>query len=253
VSSSLLDRLMRPVRPGPIPGFAPPPRELAPGLWRVDRKLRMPGGLVLPVSATLLRLPDGSLLVHAPVPIDGAGAQAIRAIGPVSAVLAPNSFHHLFVADYLARFEGAALFLAPGLRERIPSLPVGTVVAGEPPVSWQGAVEPIPFGPIGPFGELAIFHPSTATLVLTDLAFHMRTFESAFDRIGWRLFGVPSEFGPSRSARLTLLRDARAARPFLERMLEKGFRRVLVAHGEALEVDAEQQFRRAFRAYLEVR
>lgn len=250
MSPSFLDRLMRPIRPRPIAGFTPPPRELAPGIWRVDRTLGMPGGLVLPVSATLLRLPDGSLLMHAPVPIDADAEHAIRALGRVSGVLAPNSFHHLFVADTLARFTDAALFLAPGLRERVTTLPPATVVEGNAPAAWQGDVEPLPFGPIGPFGELAILHRSTSTLVLTDLAFHMRTFAGTFDRIGWRLFGVPVGFGPSRTARLTLLRDPKAARPFLERMLEKGFRRIVVAHGDPVEIDAEQAFRRAFRAYL---
>lgn len=249
--STLIDRLMLPVRPRPVAGFAPAPRTIVPGLWRIDRKLRMPGGVRLPASATVLRLPDGALLVHAPVPIDDRAERELRALGRVAAVVAPNSFHHLYVADFVRRFADATLYLAPGLRERIAALPPGVVVADRAPDAWQGDVEPLPFGPLHGFAELALLHRSTATLVLADLAFHVREYESAIDRFAWRLFGVPRGFGPSRTGRLTLLRDAKAARPYLQKMLERSFERIVVAHGDPLEAGARQEFRRAFRAYLD--
>ncbi len=251
--SSLIDRALRPVVPVPVSGWTPPPEELAPGLWRLERRLRMPGGLTLPIGGTILRLPDGDLLVHSPPFLDDESDARVCALGRVAAVVASNSFHHLFATDALARFPGAALYLADGLRERVPTLPAGTVVRDEAPRAWQGDVEPIAFGPIGGFGELVLYHRSTRTLLLTDLAFNMLRFESTLGRIAWRLFGVPARFGPSRSARLTLLRDPKAARPFLEKMLEKTFVRVTVAHGDPVEVDAEKEFRRAFRRQLEAR
>ena len=128
--------------------------------------------------------------------------------------------------------------------------PPGTVVASQAPAEWEGAVEPLLFGPIGAFAELVLHHPATQTLVLTDLAFNMVHYENTFDRIGWRLFGVPSRFGVSRTARFTLLRDRELARPFVRAIAEKSFRRILVAHGDPVESDARGEFERAFRAYL---
>jgi Domain of unknown function (DUF4336) len=250
VSTTVLDRLLRPVKPRAITTFAPPHRELDSGVWRLERKLKMPGGLVLPVGMTIFRLPSGGLLLHSPIALDESVARAIAQLGPVSVVLAPNSFHHLFVADYLERFPGARLFTAPGLSERAGGLPPAAAVGPQCPVEWEGAVEPIVFGPIGSFAEVVVHHPASATLVLTDLAFNMVRYENAFDRIGWRLFGVPPRFGVSRTARFTLLRDGAAARPFLRAIAERSFRRILVAHGDPVESDARAEFERAFRRYL---
>ena len=251
MSRTILDRLLQPVKPRPIVSFAPPPRELDSGLWRLERKLRLPGGLVLPVGMTIVRLPSGGLFLHSPIALDDEVARSIASLGKVSVLLAPNSFHYIFVADYLSRFPDARLFSVTGLAERVPTLPAATVVGAASPPEWEGAVEPIPFGPIGSFGEVVIHHAASATLVLTDLAFNMVRYENAGDRLGWRLFGVPPRFGPSRTARWTLLRDRVAAGPFLKAMLERSFRRILVAHGDPVEQNAHDVFQRAFRRYLE--
>lgn len=251
MSQSILDRLMAPVKPRPITSFAPAPRQIDRDLWRLERKLRMPGGLVLPVGMTIIRLPSGRLLLHAPIRLDTVVEAALRGLGPIGAILAPNPFHHLFVSDYVRAFPGAALFSAPGLRERVPSLPESVTVGEAAPDAWEGAVDPVLFGTAATFCEVVIYHRSTSTLVLTDLAFHMRRYENTFDRIGWRLFGVPPVFGTSRTARFTLLRDQAAARPCLEKMLEKDFRRVLVAHGDPVDDRAREELHQAFRRYLE--
>jgi hypothetical protein len=98
--------------------------------------------------------------------------------------------------------------------------------------------------------EVAFFHHESATLVLTDLAFHMTTFAGTFDRLAWRLSGVPNGFGHSRTARMLLLRDRLPVESFLERVLAWPFRRILVGHGDPVDHDAIGVFRRAFRRYL---
>jgi len=250
LSRSWIDRLLVPVRPRPIAAFTPGPVELEPGVWRLERRLRMPGGLVLPIATAIFRLPSGKLFLHSPGTLDAAALASLRALGEPSVVLAPNAFHHIFVDEYRRAFPDVRIFYAPGLPARVPSLPPGEEVSAEAPAAWESVVEPLVFAPVASFREVVILHRPSATIVFTDLAFNMRRHPNAFDRIGWRLFGVPATFGVSRTARLTLLRDARAARPFLEKMAQKEFRRILVAHGDPVEKDARNEFRRAFAKYL---
>jgi len=246
---SRLDRLMQFVRPRPIRDFAPPPTQVAPDLWTIERRLRMPGGPTLPTRSTVVRLPAGGLLVVSPPPVDAGGLEALDALGAVEDVLVPNSFHYLNAADFVARYPGATLRLAPGLHDRIAGLP-GEELTASAPAAWGGAVEHQILGPVRGISEVAVFHRPSATLMLMDLAFNMATFESAFERIAWRLSGVPTSFGPSRTARTFLLNDRRMAADFLERVLAWPFQRVLVAHGEALEDRASEVFRHAFAPFL---
>jgi hypothetical protein len=247
---SILDRLIQLVRPRPVSSFAPSLTQIAPNLWSLEHRLRMPGGLSLPTRTTVIRLRSETLLVVSPPPVEAGGLEGLDALGAVEEVLIPNSFHYLNMPGFLARYPNATLRVAPGLCERIPGLPRGQELPELPPSSWRGVIEHLVLGPIRGVSEVALFHRPSATLILTDLAFHMLTFKNRLERAVWRLTGVPTGFGPSRTARLFLLGDRVVAAAFLERVLTWPFQCVLVAHGEPLEANAVNVFRRAFAPYL---
>lgn len=247
---SPIDRLMQLVTPRPVADFAPPPRRLATDLWALDRQLRMPGGPVLPLRTTLIRLRDGSLVVISPPPLEEAGGAAIADLGRVRHVVAPNSFHHGYAAALAARHPEADLLVAPGLPARVPTLPPARELGPQPPPAWAGELEIAILGPVRGLSEVVFFHVASGTVVLSDLAFNMTRFRRAVDRIAWRCSGVPRGFGPSRTARLLLLRDRAAAGRCLRQVAQWPMRRIVVAHGEAVEDDARARFMRAFAAYL---
>jgi hypothetical protein len=138
----------------------------------------------------------------------------------------------------------------PGLVERVPAVGSARVLSEGEPGPWRPEAETEVFVAPNGFAEAVLFHPASATLVVTDLAFDVVSFPMAADRFFWRAFGVPAGLGPSRTARWTLLRDREAARPFLRRILEWPFERIVVGHGDPVERDARAAFRRAFAATL---
>jgi hypothetical protein len=239
------------VTPQPVSDFAPLPTQIAPDLWSLERRLRMPGGPTLPARTTVLRLRSDALLVVSPSPVGVGGLEGMDALGAVEEVLIPNSFHYLNAPGFLARYPPPAMLrVVPGLHARVPGLPRGQELTELTPPSWRGVVEHLVLGPVHGVSEAVLFHRPSATLILTDLAFHMLRFEHRLERALWRLNGAPVGFGPSRTARLLLLSDRSIAAAFLERVLAWPFERVLVAHGEPLEADAGAVFRRAFAPYL---
>ena len=93
-SRSLFGRLAVLVTATPDPTFTPPPIAIADGLWALERRVVVVLGLTLPCRSTLIRLKSGGLVVHSPPPLDDVARTALDTLGPVRAIIAPNSFHH---------------------------------------------------------------------------------------------------------------------------------------------------------------
>lgn len=154
----IVERALSRVRPSVVHGFTPPARQLADGLWLLQRKIRVPPGIEIPTHTTVVRLQNGALLVHSPFRLDPTTKRELDALGPVAHLVAPNSFHYLFLAEYRQAFPGAAIYLAPGLRERSPSVPGGTTLGEQPPAAWEGELEHAVLGPTRGVAEVAFLH-----------------------------------------------------------------------------------------------
>jgi hypothetical protein len=197
-----------------------------------------------------LRLKDESLVVVSPPFLDPQLVESIYRLGEPVGVIAPNSFHYVFLDAFKTAFPQAEVYIPPRMQERLPPLAGATTLSETPPPLWTDEMEQCVFGPIGNLAEMVFFHKASATLILTDLAFNMIHFESTFQRFAWRVFGVPSNFGPSRSVRFTLLSDAAKSREYLRPLLEWPFERIIVAHGSPLVSNARIEFRRTYAPYL---
>jgi len=243
-----LDRIFQSARVGIDRDHRPAPVRIADGLWSLERHLKMPGRVTLPSRTTIVRVDGGGLALISPPPARDETFAAIDVLGRVDALIAPNSFHYLFVNAAMERYPNAKLYLAPGLQRRVATLPAGTDLGDRSP---SADLDTVVLGPVRGWSEVLLFHRPSRTLIISDAAFNIRNVEGLFERIFWRGFGVPNGFGPSRTARLTLLSNRGIAGKALRRAREWPFERILVAHGEVVQTEARAQFERAYRKYLE--
>jgi hypothetical protein len=58
---------------------------------------------------------------------------------------------------------------APGLPQKRPDLRFDDILSDTPQVEWRGQVEQHLFRGAPPLNEVVFFHPTTRTLILTDL------------------------------------------------------------------------------------
>jgi hypothetical protein len=180
---------------------------------------------------TALRLADGSVLLHSPVPLDVAVKDAIDAIGPVRFIVAPNLYHHLFVGDAARAWPDAAIVAPAALRKKRKDLAIA-VDLESPPAAWQGIVDVFPIAG-SMLGETVLLHRPTGTLVSADLVENFSSMDHAITRAYLKLGGLYGTPGWHRMMRF-VYRNKKAARASLEAMLDQPFERVVVAHGEPL-------------------
>ncbi len=220
---------------------------LAPELWVARRPLPIAVGDV-GARMTVLRLPDGALMLHSPVSLDAALERALRELGPVMWLLGPSKVHHLYLADYVKAFPGAALCGAPGLAEKRRDLVFQHVLAPRPPPGWPESVK-LQFVDGAPqMNEVALLHAPSRTLVLTDLVFNVQPGARNDARLFHWLVGATGRFGPHRLIRL-FFRDRAAVRRSIDRILAWDFDRIVMSHGEVVESGGHRLLEQAF-AYL---
>jgi Domain of unknown function (DUF4336) len=217
---------------------------LGPGVWSSAQILRLPG-IRFPVRVGVFQLADRSLMLVSPTPRIGELAAEISALGPVSAIVEPNALHHLGLAAARAAFPGARSFGPPGLARKISGQPLPERLVDGPGMPWEGAVDLVAVEGMPRAEETALFHRSSGTLWVTDLAFNVRTSDHLPTRLFMRLNGAYGRFAHSRIAR-TMVRDPGALRRTVDRLLALAPERLLPAHGDPVEADATRVLAEAF-------
>ncbi len=197
----------------------------------------LPGGARMPLGSTLVRLPDRSLLIYAPIGFDAASAAAIDAAGSVAHVVAPNLLHHLFLADALARWPRATLYAPPGLAAKRPDLPPARAVDGRDP-AWRDALDVVHIGGAPAVDETVLFHRPSRTLLCGDLVFHLARPANLRSRLVFSLMGVGGGLAQSRAWRF-FRKDRTAVRAALDTILAWPIAQVAPCHGDPMAVTAD--------------
>ena len=225
-------------------------KEHAPGLWTAvsQADVAVPKFLRKHDFSTrmaVVKLSDGGLFLHSPIRLDGGLRMELDALGEVRAIVAPNKFHHLFAADCREAYPNAKLYAAPGLPEKRKDLKFDGLLADEPRIEWRGDLEQQRIQGMPMVNEVAFLHPSSRTLILTDLVFNVPEGRPWGLPVVSGLLGVGGGFGPSRLGRL-LIRDKQAARASLGLIMRWDFDRLIMAHGDVVETGGHQKLRDAF-------
>lgn len=223
-------------------------REVAHNLWVTEQPQGF-YGLEVGCRMTVLRLDDGSLLLHSPVRLEAALRRELDERGAVRYAVAPNRLHHLYAAGVLQAYPEARLWVAPGLERKRPDLSIAGVLTDDAPAEWSGQVDQCCFRG-RPFDNEVIFlHRASRTLLLCDLAFNFGPTTPLLTRLVLTLIGGYGSFCTTRVDPL-FIRDRAAARRSLEHVLTWDFDRIVVAHGEVLERGGREQLRAAYRWLL---
>lgn len=208
-------------------------------LWTLDHPLVV-GGLHMGARATAVRGPSGVTLLSA-VPLTDQDVAALRKLGPVESVVAPNLLHHLFASAAVQKVGGRLVGPA-GLKDKGVKLDA-TFEGGAAP--WGDALQAVVVNGVPKMGETVFFHPGSRTLVVTDLSFNIVDSGSWFTRVAMRMNDAYGKFGPSRLFK-SMVTDKAALRESVDRIVALKPDRIVTAHGAVLESGGEAALQRAF-------
>lgn len=143
---------------------------VAEGIWSIRAPLTVLGFIQLNTRMTIVRLQDGSLWIHSPVPFTEEYKQSLDALGEVRFIVAPSCFHHMFVLPWKEAYPEAQLCVAKGLPKKRKDLGEVTLL-GEDEIWPDFAQQRIEGMPV--LNEMLFFHRESQTLIATDFLFYM--------------------------------------------------------------------------------
>jgi hypothetical protein len=214
------------------------------GLWTLDVPDFQAGVVKIGLRASLMRLRDDTLVLWSPVAMSDDDVNAVRAIGRVAHIVAPNALHHLFLNAAVAAFPDAKVWLAPALSRKLKDAPphalLSELTSSPLPGLVVRAVDGAPR-----VDESVALHAASRTLVVCDLAFHITRRDHWPTRMFMALNGGMGTFKPSRIMKL-MVNDKRALRVTVDALCALDFERIVVSHGDVVEHDGPRVLRDAF-------
>ncbi|OAB56170.1 hypothetical protein AY600_01905 [Phormidium willei BDU 130791] len=92
---------------------------------------------------TVIRLPNGNLMLHSPCNISPEIKQAIDRIGKVAYIVAPGTYHYLHVPSAQQAFPEAETYICPGIESKCPDLEFDWILADRAPDVWKDDLEQV--------------------------------------------------------------------------------------------------------------
>jgi hypothetical protein len=208
------------------------PQELMPGVWTVTGSLPFPVKRVM----TIVKLADGSLLLHSVIAMSDAGMAKLDALGKPSVVVVPHGGHRLDATFYKERYPDVRVVAPAAARAKIEEVVRVDATSEEalPPLGVRlHAVDGFKNG------ELAYELDAAGgkVLVMSDAVANRDPVPGV---TGWLIAGMAggpkgSRLSVPRMVRMMILADKKAARASLEKLAEIPDVKVLtIAHGRAV-------------------
>jgi len=191
---------------------------------------------------------DGGLVLYSPVMLDDQLRRELEALGPVVAIVAPNTFHHLFLRAATEVFPVARVFVPEGLEAKIGPVPRAETMSREQPPALPSKIDHFIFDRHA-VHETMLFHRPSRTLVTSDLLYNYQPEHGAGEKMFFRLlgnYGAPKVAFYHRFA----LREKAGVHELVAQVREWQPQRIVMAHGRIVESrDAAEVFAAAWQRF----
>lgn len=214
-------------------------------IWSIERPVWFSGAR-LRTRTTIVRLDDGSLLLHTPAPPTDALVEELRTLGPVRWLVVPNCWHHLGAPAAAERFPEARLVGPASALRRNPALRLDLDLHEDEFGELIPELEALPLAGVPFWDETVLYHRPTQTLLGADIVCSAGAEDHFSWRLGARLTGCYERVRVPPDARKKLCDKAATARS-LRAMLERSAERLVIGHGDIIEAGWRDELAQAFR------
>ena len=214
-------------------------------IWILERPVWF-SGVRQRVHTTVVRLDDGSLLLHSPAPVSDELAAELKALGPVRWLVVPNCFHHLGTPAAAARFPEAQVVGPASALARNKALRRHMDIHDAQLGAQFPELECLPLQGVPFLDETVLYHRPTQTLLGADIVLCPDAKDHWSLRFAARLLGFYEQVRVPYDVKKKIPDKAAAARS-IRAMLERPARRLIVGHADVIEEGCRDRLAEAWR------
>ena len=223
-------------------------------IWIVEYPVRF-AGMDLFGRMSIIKLNNGDLLIHDPARIDQVLKQQIDELGEFRYIIAPGSYHHLFVTDFQQLYPQAETFICPGLEKKRPDINFDWILGNKPDPRWRDDLDQVFVHGSKHIWEVAFLHKPSQTLILVDLLEnigddyqHPVSWLLAF----WWKVVLKMWNNPKAAPEYQMgWGNKQLVRQGLQQILDWNAQRIILQHGELIEGNVNQVLTKAWQKVLE--
>jgi hypothetical protein len=217
---------------------AAPLTRLAEGVWLASEPVRIIG-MRLSATMTVLELPRSELLLYSPVAMTPGRRAAVEELGTVTHLYAPNTYHHVWIGQWVEAFPAARVHAPAALRKQRPELRINRAHDVEPLRGLDATLDEVHIDGFA-LGESVLHHRPSGTLLVADLVHNIGRPTHTWTSLYSRAMGFYDRVAISRAIRWGAFRDHAAARRSVDRVLACSFDRLVVGHGAPIDGGAHE-------------
>jgi hypothetical protein len=207
------------------------------GLWCLESHFVV-WGCRGSVRMTLIETGDG-IVIYSPVALSASHIEQIHQMGEVSAIIAPNLFHHLFLRPCIAEFPRARALVPQGLMEKIGPIPGAEVMAEGFDIGGRDELDCHIFAG-HKLRETVLFHRPTGTLITADLLYNLQHEHFTAEKLFFRTIGCFGKPGVAFYHRFAV-RDKASLRRLIGAVRHWGVSRIVMSHGRIVNAEAASE------------
>jgi hypothetical protein len=208
-------------------------------------------GFEMGARMTIVRLPEddlagGGLLVHSPTELSPSLKNQVDELGEVRHIVTPTRHHHAHLWQWAQAFPNATVWGAPGLDSTTAKTKLDDTLDDTPRGAWNRVLDQTTIDGNTLDSEIVFLHLPSRTLIVADLCFNISSRNaSLMTKVAARSLGVLDVLSPSRAFKVATA-DKEALRASIRRILDWDFDRIILSHGENVEMNGKAKLRHAF-------
>lgn len=213
-------------------------------LWYVDMtytKLRL-----APIHRMIvIRLTDGSIILHNPIDLSTGLQDELSNIGPIKSIVCASPKYHQYLSDWWLSYPDALFYATPTLIQKRSDLNFDGALSNYTPLTWKHELLQTPLLGFDKPRKIIFCDPQSRTLILSD---HVLGIQDSLP-IGQKMYtwmhGIHQDLKIPHSDKRHLDNMA-ALRASIQEVMTWPFDKLISSNGLVIEQDAKQQFYQAF-------